>query len=97
MKETQIYISILEINPSDLQVIHCALKRLAVAREEEEETTEWLKDLGDPNTDLMDWAREEAMAAFTCPLLGMFLIDWVAVAIGILVFMFWTEFNGLSG
>jgi hypothetical protein len=34
-----------------------------------------LKDLGGVNSDLMEWAREEAMAAFTCPLLGMFLIE----------------------
>jgi hypothetical protein len=34
-----------------------------------------LKDLGVLNSDLREWAREEAMAAFTCPLLGIFLIE----------------------
>jgi len=33
-----------------------------------------LKDFGDLNSDLTEWAREEAMATFTCPLLGMFLL-----------------------
>jgi len=34
-----------------------------------------LKDLVGLNSELMEWAREEAMAAFTCPLLGMFLLE----------------------
>jgi len=34
-----------------------------------------LKDLRDPNSDMMDWAREEAIVAFTYPLLGMFLLE----------------------
>jgi hypothetical protein len=68
-------------------LIHCTHKWPAVAEDEDsEDTTKRLKDLDGLNSDLMEWAREEAMAAFTCPLLGMFLTDWVVVGISIDVY-----------